>query len=118
MTLWKTILAWLASMAADPHELDREPVRSYAAVSGAYATFAPVDPEPAPQPQPGPEACPCGGKCVDGKYQPDGRIWQNCMQNCKSCKAKSVLAPAAPASTQAKPCPTGKCPPPTAARGG
>lgn len=135
MTFWRSFVAWLAAMSADPAEIDRVPARSYAAVSAAYATFAPVDAVPAPPGPPAPEECGCGGKCVGGRFRPDGVIWQDCRPGCKSCGKRaeaepqrcrcegpcspacscgcaSVLAPLAP---KQPPCPTGTCPP---ARGG
>lgn len=100
MTLWRTLLAWLAALSADPAAIDTEPPRSYAAVTAAYATFAPdAPPPPAP---PAPRECPCGGTCKGtGVYRPDGRIEMKCEPGCKTCP-KSVLAP----------CPTGNCPAP------
>lgn len=84
MTAWRSLMAWLATLSADPAEIDRVPARSYAAVSAAYATFAPVDAVP---PAPTPADCGCAGKCENGQYQPDGRIWQKCKPGCKSCKS-------------------------------
>ena len=101
MTLWRSFLAWLAALAADPVAIDTEPPRSAAAVAAAYATFLPdAPPPPAP---PSPVACACGGKCVNGEFKPDGRIVQKCAPGCASCKQKSAAAP----------CPDGKCPAPT-----
>lgn len=103
MTIWRTFVAWLASLAADPAEIDREPPRAAAAVAAAYATFAPD--APAPPAPPSPKACPCGGTCKGtGIYRPDGRIEMKCQQECKTC-AKSVLSPVR------TPCPDGTCPP-------
>ena len=96
MNAWRTLLAWLASMAADPVTVDAEQPKAYAAVAAAYAGFAPDDapqPEPAPpappkppapRPTREPAACPCGsagkcspacscgcrGDCPDGKCRP------------------------------------------------
>jgi hypothetical protein len=90
MTLWRTILAWLAALSADPVEIDREPPRAAAATAAAYATFAPGDPEPVPPP-PAPAACACGGKCQGGVYRPDGRIEMRCEGNCPcGCQKKSA----------------------------
>ena len=83
MTLYRSLLAFLASLSADPQEIDREPPRAAAAVAAAYATFAP---ETAPTPPPAPAACGCAGKCVDGQYKPDGRIVMQCEKNCPSCR--------------------------------
>lgn len=79
MTLYRSLLALLASLSADPAEIDREPPRAAAAVAAAYATFAP---EVAPTPPPAPAACGCGGKCVDGRYKPDGKIVMSCEKDC------------------------------------
>ena len=79
MTIYRSLLAWLAALSADPAEIDREPPRAAAAVAAAYATFAP---ETAPPPPPAPAACGCGGKCVDGRYKPDGRIFMQCEKDC------------------------------------
>ena len=95
MAFWRTILAWLATLAADPVQIDAEAPRSAAAVAAAYASMRPADPTPAPTP-PRPEECPCKGRCQGGRYQPDGNVWQPCVDGCKSCKVASVLAPATP----------------------
>ena len=86
MTIYRTILAWLAALSADPAEIDREAPRAAAAVAAAYATFAP---ETAPTPPPAPAACGCGGKCVDGRYKPDGKIVMACEANC-SCGCRKA----------------------------
>ena len=79
MTIYRSLLAFLASLSADPAEIDREPPRAAAAVAAAYATFAP---ETTPEPPPAPAACGCGGKCSAGIYKPDGRIEMRCEANC------------------------------------
>ena len=79
MTIYRTFLAFLASLSADPAEIDREPPRAAAAVAAAYATFAP---ETAPTPPPAPAACGCGGKCANGQYRPDGKIVMSCEKDC------------------------------------
>jgi hypothetical protein len=79
MTLYRSLLAWLASLSADPAEIDREPPRAAAAVAAAYATFAP---ETTPTPPPAPAACGCGGKCANGQYKPDGKIVMACEKDC------------------------------------
>lgn len=84
MSMWRSFLAWLAALSADPVAVDLEPPRSSAAVAAAYATFAP-DAPPAP-PAPTPTECPCGGKCANGTYRPDGVIVQKCLQGCRSCQ--------------------------------
>ena len=85
MTLWRSILAWLAALSAEPAEIDREPPRAAAAVAAAYATFAPD--APAPPAPPAPTECPCGGTCRGtGIYRPDGRIEMRCEAGCATCK--------------------------------
>jgi hypothetical protein len=79
MNVYRSILAFLASLSADPAEIDREPPRAAAAVAAAYATFAP---DVAPAPPPAPAACGCAGKCVAGVYRPDGRIEMACDKGC------------------------------------
>ena len=89
MNIYRSIIAWLAALSADPAEIDREAPRAAAAVAAAYATFAP---ETAPAPPPAPAACGCGGKCVDGIYRPDGRIEMKCEANC-ACGCRKSPAP-------------------------
>ena len=63
--MWTWLLSLLASLAADPAQIDQEAPRASAAVSAAYATTA-VEraPEPKPEPPtPKPACCTeCGGK--------------------------------------------------------
>ena len=80
MTLYRSLLAFLASLSADPAEIDREPPRAAAAVAAAYASLAP---EAAPTPPPAPAKCGCGGKCVNGQFKPDGRIVMACEKDCQ-----------------------------------
>jgi hypothetical protein len=79
MTLYRSLLALLASLSADPQEIDREPPRAAAAVAAAYASLAP---EVAPTPTPAPAKCGCAGKCQAGIYRPDGRIEMRCEKDC------------------------------------
>ena len=88
MNAWRSLLAFLASLSADPAEIDREPPRAAAAVAAAYASFAP---ETSPTPPPI-QACGCGGKCVAGIYKPDGRIEMKCEKNCP-CSCRKSPAP-------------------------
>ena len=90
MTIYRSILAFLASLSADPADVHREAPRAAAAVAAAYATFAP-DVAPTPTP-PAPAACGCGGKCVNGVYRPDGRIEMKCEKNC-ACGCRKSPAP-------------------------
>jgi hypothetical protein len=84
VTLYRSILAFLASLSADPAEIDREPPRAAAAVAAAYASLAP---DAAPTPPPAPGKCACGGKCQGGIYRPDGRIEMRCEKDCPcGCK--------------------------------
>jgi len=84
MTLYRSILAFLASLSADPAEIDREPPRAAAAVAAAYASLAT---ETAPTPPPAPAKCACGGKCSNGVYRPDGRIEMKCDSTC-TCECR------------------------------
>jgi hypothetical protein len=61
--MWQYILSVLASLAADPAQIDREAPRASAAVSAAYATTA-IDKAPEPKPEPPKPGCctECGGK--------------------------------------------------------
>ena len=89
MTLYRSLLAFLASLSADPHEIDREPPRAAAAVAAAYASLAP---EVAPTPPPAPGKCACAGKCAAGVYKPDGRIEMRCELDCP-CGCRKSSAP-------------------------
>jgi hypothetical protein len=89
MTLYRSILAFLASLSADPAEIDREPPRAAAAVAAAYASLAT---ETAPTPPPAPAKCACAGKCQGGIYKPDGRIETKCEANCL-CGCRKSPAP-------------------------
>lgn len=73
MTIYRSIVAFLAALSADPNAIEQERPKSYASYRVAYATFAPADdPEPTPAPpkptprptrEPAP-VCPCGGACT------------------------------------------------------
>jgi hypothetical protein len=89
MTLYRSIIAFLASLSADPAEIDREPPRAAAAVAAAYASLAP---ETAPTPPPAPGKCGCGGKCENGHFKPDGRIFMDCERDCP-CGCRKSPAP-------------------------
>lgn len=89
MTLYRSLLAFLASLSADPAEIDREHPRAAAAVAAAYATFAADAPAPTP---PAPAACACGGKCQGGTYKPDGTIVMQCEKGC-ACGCRKSPAP-------------------------
>ena len=89
MTIYRSLLAWLAALSADPQEIDREAPRAAAAVAAAYASFAP---ETSPAPPPPIQACGCGGKCANGQYKPDGKIIMKCEPNCP-CGCRKSPAP-------------------------
>lgn len=89
MNAYRFIVAWLASLSADPAEIDREPPRAAAAVAAAYATMAP---ESMPVPDPA-QTCGCAGKCEGGIYKPDGRIPADCSRECL-CGCKKAAAAA------------------------
>lgn len=107
MTLWRSLLAWLAAASADPSAFPVEDARSQAAVIAAYAALAPDSPSPAPKPPapvPGPPGgkCPAGCPCGGSGGIPDGRVVKPCPCPA-SCACKSAKS--------AAPCPDGKCPP-------
>ncbi len=89
MTFYRSLLAWLASLSADPAEIDREPPRAAAAVAAAYASLAP-ETAPTPPPAPAPGKCGCVGKCQGGIYRPDGRIAMRCEKDCPCGCRKSA----------------------------
>jgi hypothetical protein len=89
MTVYRSLLALLASLSADPTEIDREPPRAAAAVAAAYASLAP---DVAPTPPPAPAKCGCGGKCENGQFKPDGRIVMQCEKDC-SCGCRKSSDP-------------------------
>jgi len=96
--MWQWLLSVLASLAADPAQIDREAPRASAAVSAAYATTAT---EKAPQPQPEPPKPGCCTECGGRGYIVHGdghRTACPCPASCK-CKAPTgaALTPAAPA---------------------
>ncbi len=92
MSFWEWLISILVWLSADPNVFSDQQPRAAAAVSAAYAQFAPAAPTPAPAPS----KCVCGGTCKDGYWKPDGRIVQPCP--CPStCQCKS------------KKCPTGRC---------
>lgn len=104
--MWQSILAWLASLAADPAALDHEAPRAAAAVAAAYAAFATEAPNP-PAPPDQTKCCTdCGGRGYI--VQPDGhRTACPCPATCR-CKAGSGSRSPSPA------CPDGRCPAPGA----
>lgn len=59
LSLWRSLVALLVSLSADPVAIDREAPQSAAAVAAAYAAFASEPPPPKRQPAPCPD-----GKCA------------------------------------------------------
>jgi len=116
MTIWRSILTWLAALSADPVAVPAERARCEAAVMAAYASYAPDDVRP-PAPTPA-KACPCKGACKGtGQWKPDGSIVARCEPGCKSCSMKSVLATECSCGGNCSKscscgcqCPDGKCP--------
>lgn len=106
--MWRTMLAWLASLSADPTALDREAPKASAAVMAAYAAQAAEQtPDAVPTPAPETKCCSeCGGKGY--VVQPDGhRTSCPCPPTCH-CKRASVSTSKSPG------CADGKCPAPGA----
>ena len=60
--MWRSFIAFLASLAAEPAAIDQEQPRAAAAVAVAYAGFAVEAPAPSPTPTPGKCCSDCGGK--------------------------------------------------------
>jgi hypothetical protein len=71
--MWKSLMGWLAWLAADPAAVTLEEPRAAASVAYAYAAMATDDSAPEPKSE-----CACGGTCVAGRYKPDGRIEADC----------------------------------------
>jgi hypothetical protein len=101
--MWRTLMAWLTWLSADPAEISLEAPRASAAVAVAYAPFATEQsPQPTPEP-PKPGCCTdCGGRgyIVHG----DGhRTPCPCPASCR-CKAPAVppatVSPSTPAGTR------------------
>jgi len=88
--LWRSLIAWLVWLSADPAGVDLEAPKAAAAVAAARSSLAvdaaPPAPPPAPGPKPTPTGCRCG--CTNGKIKPDGRIEIpcECSTSC-TCKA-------------------------------
>jgi hypothetical protein len=82
--LWRSLIAFLVWLSADPRAIDLEAPRAAAAVAAS--------------PAPTPVACDCGQTCVRGIWKPDGRVQQTCRCQCKRCVAE-----------RAKACPDGRC---------
>jgi hypothetical protein len=109
-SMWRWIVAVLASLSADPAEARRLEPRAAAACAIAYAELAasPVGPvtPPAPTPPapPKPNACPGGCDCVDGWIgDRNHRSPCPCPKTCPCKRAAATPSPPAPA---VKLCPT------------
>lgn len=86
MTLWRSLVLWFGSLAADPVVVAEEDQRCRAAVAAAYASMARDAEPPAPSPPAPPAAkCRCNGTKV---IKHDGTIPQPCPcgDNCKCQK--------------------------------
>ena len=85
--MWREILALLASLSADPVQIETETPRAAAAVSVARASMARQGPSPTPQPDDADDTCcsDCGG--TGRIVQPDGHVTDcPCPASCE-CKA-------------------------------
>jgi hypothetical protein len=95
--MWQYILSVLASLSADPAQIDREAPRASAAVSAAYATTAQ---EKAPQPQPEPPKPGCCTECGGKGFIVHGDGHRTPCPCPASCKCKNPpgasLTPVAP----------------------
>jgi hypothetical protein len=99
MTIWRSLVAWLAAVSADPSAVAVEDARCQAAVIAAYAAAAPDSPAPgpkppAPAPNPPGGKCPVGCKCGGSGGIPNGRVVEPCPcpASC-SCKAAKGVPP-------------------------
>lgn len=96
--MWRSLLAFLASLTADPVAIDREAPRAAAAVAASYSQFAKAEaPTPAPTPKPGD----CCSGCKGTGYITHGDGHRTACPCPSSCKCKKAA------------CPDGKCPPKT-----
>jgi len=84
--MWQWLLTLLASLSADPAQIDREAPRASAAVSAAYATTAV---EQAPQPQPEPPKPGCCTECGGRGYIVHGDGHRTACPCPASCKCKT-----------------------------
>lgn len=85
--MWQWLLSVLASLAADPSQIDREAPRASAAVSAAYATTAQ---EKAPEPKPEPPKPACCTECGGRGYIVHGDGHRTACPCPASCKCKST----------------------------
>ena len=110
-SLWRWIVAVLASLSADPAEARRMEPRAAAACAIAYAELAasPVGPvtPPAPTPPapPKPNACPGGCDCVEGWIgDRSHRSPCPCPKACACKRATATPSPPAPAAKRCRTC--------------
>jgi hypothetical protein len=101
--MWRTLMAWLTWLSADPAEISLEAPRASAAVAVAYAACAT---EQAPQPKPEPPKPGCCTDCGGRGYIVHGdghRTPCPCPASCR-CKAPAVppatVSPSTPAGTR------------------
>jgi len=89
--MWQYILSVLASLAADPAQIDREAPRASAAVSAAYATTA-QEKAPEPTPEPAPPKPGCCTECGGRGYIVHGDGHRTACPCPPSCKCKTGAA--------------------------
>ena len=105
--MWRTFLAWLAALSADPDAITKQQPVADAACFAAYACQKEKEPDPTPQPKPPepPDENECCGECGNtGKIvMPDGHVVAcPCPDDCACKKNKQPE------------CPDGNCPVPAA----
>ncbi len=110
-SMWRTFLAWLAALSADPNSAIKEQPVADAACYAAYACQKikappPAPPIPVPEPEPEPDDddgnTECCGECQGtGKIKmPDGHVVEcPCPKGC-DCKKKQ---------DEESDCPDGQC---------
>jgi len=101
--MWQWLLSVLASLAADPSQIDREAPRASAAVSAAYATTAQ---EKAPEPKPEPPKPACCTDCGGRGYITHGDGHRTACPCPATCKCKNP--PGASLTPDAPTTPVGK----------
>ncbi len=72
--MWREILALLASLSADPVQIETETPRAAAAVSVARASMARPGPAPTPQPDDADDTCCSDCRGTGRIVQPDGHV--------------------------------------------
>lgn len=109
--MYRTLIAWLVWLSADPQDIDTEHAKAAAAVAVARASMVPASPAPPAPPAPPATACDCGQTCVGGYWKPDGRVYQKCECQCPRCKQARTQKPPWGDAIPVEVCPDGKCPP-------